>query len=98
MLAFFCEKPLKWRREKEYRLALDAVMTTFDSERAAFDSIFVAFDSISVAFDSERAAFNSTDVEIDDKLLLSAKATKERNSHSFEKRFSRRGTKSGDAA
>ena len=94
MLAFFCEKPLKWRREKEYRLALDAVMTTFDSERAAFDSIFAAFDSISVAldsisvaFDSERAAFNSTDVEIDDKLLLSPIATKGRNSHSFEKLF-----------
>jgi hypothetical protein len=91
VLAFFCEKPLKWRREKEYRLALDAVMTTFDSERAAFDSI-------SVAFDSERTAFNSTDVEIDDKLLLSPIATKGRKSHSFEKRFSRRGTKSGDAA
>ena len=91
MLAFFCEISLKWRREKEYRLALDAVMTTFDSERAAFDSI-------SVAFDSERTAFNSTEVEINDKLLLSAKATKERTSHSFEKRFSRRGTKSGDAA
>ncbi|MCR5138645.1 MAG: hypothetical protein K6B45_00565 [Bacteroidaceae bacterium] len=98
MLAFFCEKPLKWRREKEYRLALDAVMTTFDSERAAFDSISVAFDSILAAFDSERTAFNSADVEIDDKLLLFPIATKERNSHSFEKRFSRRGTKSGDAA